>query len=486
MRAGKGLDSKCRAPAVRLPAVQKKEAVTIATGDGLPLPQRWWAMAAIILGISLSVLDSTIVNLALPDITRDLGASPSAAVWVVNAYQLATLVLLLPFAHVGERLGYRRVYLAGLAVFTAASLLCVIAPSLPLLAGARALQGIGAAGMMSVNAALVRLTYPVASLGRGIALNSVVVATSSVAGPTIAALVLSVAAWPWLFLIQLPLGVLVLLVGARALPHNTVKSTAGRLRPSDVVMNVLMFTLVFLAADTLGARRGGVEAGMVALSAAMLAAGVAVGWIYIRRQLRETSPLFPVDLLRIPVFGLSMCTSVTAFAAQTLAFIALPFMLLERQGRGHLEAGLLITAWPAAVVLVAPVAGRLIARVRGGLLGGIGLATMAAGLALLALMPDQPTSFQLAWRLALCGAGFGLFQSPNNHIILTSPPLRRAGAASGMLGTARLTGQSAGAVMLGLVFSAWGVQQAGPEIALGLAAVLAAASAAFSLLRLRV
>lgn len=442
-------------------------------------------MAAIILGISLSVLDATIVNLALPDITRDLGASPSAAVWVVNAYQLATLVLLLPCAHVGERFGYRRVYLVGLAIFTAASLLCVMAPSLPMLAGARALQGVGAAGMMSVNAALVRLTYPVEALGRGIALNSVVVATSSVAGPTIAALVLSVAPWPWLFIIQLPLGILVLLVGARALPHNTVKSTAGRLRPSDVVMNILMFTLVFLAADTWGARRGGVETAMVALSAAMLVAGAAVGWVYIRRQLREESPLFPVDLLRIPVFGLSMCTSVTAFAAQTLAFIALPFMLLEGHGRGHLEAGLLITAWPVAVVLVAPVAGRLIARVRGGLLGGIGLATMSLGLALLAAMPDQPSGTQVAWRLALCGAGFGLFQSPNNHIILTSPPLRRAGAASGMLGTARLTGQSAGAVMLGLVFSVWGAQQAGPGIAMGLAAALAGASAAFSLLRLR-
>ena len=453
--------------------------------DGLPLPQRWWAMAAIILGISLSVLDATIVNLALPDITRDLGASASASVWVVNAYQLATLVLLLPCAHVGERLGYRRVYLVGLSIFTAASLLCVVAPSLPWLAGARALQGIGAAGMMSVNAALVRLTYPVAHLGRGIALNSVVVATSSVAGPTVAALVLSVASWPWLFLIQLPLGLLVLAVGARALPHNAVKGGGERLRAGDVAMNVAMFTLVFLAADTLGARRGGVDFRLVATALAMLVAGVAVGWFYIRRQLREPSPLFPVDLLRIPIFALSMCTSVTAFAAQTLAFIALPFMLLVGQGRGHLEAGLLITAWPAAVVVSAPLAGRLIARVRGGLMGGIGLGTLAAGLALLALAPADPSTWQIAWRLALCGAGFGLFQSPNNHTILTSAPLRRAGAASGMLGTARLTGQSLGAVLIGLVFSVWGVHDAGPDIALGLAAVLAGASATFSLLRLR-
>ena len=460
--------------------------VQIVPGEGLPLPQRWWAMAAIITGIALSVLDSTIVNLALPDITRHFGASASAAVWVVNAYQLATLALLLPCAHLGERLGYRRVYLAGLALFTAASVLCAIAPTLPLLAAARAVQGVGAAGMMGVNAALVRLTYPVHLLPRGIALNSVVVATSSVAGPSIAALVLSVASWPWLFLIQIPFGISVWLLGRRALPSNAVRSDAPRLRAGDLLMNVAMFSLVFLAADALGARSGAAaDTGMVGAALVLLAVGVAVGWIYVRRQWTEPEPLLPVDLLRIPVFGLSMCTSVTAFAAQTLAFIALPFLLLEGQGRGHLEAGLLITAWPVAIVVFAPLAGRLIARIPGGLLSGVGLAVMAIGLGLLALLPDQPTGAQVAWRLALCGAGFGLFQSPNNHIILTSPPLRRAGAASGMLGTARLTGQSLGAVLLGLVFSVAGVRDGGASFALGLACGLAALSAVFSLSRLR-
>ncbi|HEY0824217.1 MAG TPA: MFS transporter [Ramlibacter sp.] len=443
-------------------------------------------MAAIILGIALTVLDSTILNLALPDITRHFGASPAAAVWVINAYQLATLSLLLPCAHLGERVGYRRVYLVGLAVFTVASLGCVLAPTLPLLAGARAVQGLGAAGMMAVNAALVRLTYPGSVLGRGIALNSVVVASSSVAGPTIAALVLSVASWPWLFLIQLPLGGLVLVLGHRALPSNTTPPSGPRLRALDVLLNMAMFSLVFLAADAFGARRGGApDPRMMAVAALLLAAGLGVGWVYMRRMLRQPVPLFPVDLLRIRVFALSMCTSVTAFSAQTLAFIALPFLLLEGQGRGHFEAGLLITAWPAAIVLVAPLAGRLIHRVRGGLLGGIGLGILSLGLALLALLPDAAATWGMAAALALCGAGFGLFQSPNNHIIVTSPPLRRAGAASGMLGTARLTGQSLGAVLLALIFSVAGVGEGATTIAFALAALLAAGSSAFSLLRLR-
>ena len=456
-----------------------------AAADGLPAPQRTWAMAAIILGITLSVLDSTIVNLALPDITRDFGASAASAVWVVNAYQLATLGLLLPCAHLGDRFGYRRVYLTGLAVFTLASLLCAVASSLPLLAAARALQGLGAAGLMSVNAALVRLTFPSRMLGRAIALNSVVVATASVAGPTIAALVLSVASWPWLFLVQLPFGVVVWLLGRRSLPVNAAYGAAA-LSPLDVVLNMAMFVLLFLGADTLGARSGAsADARKLLLAAGLLLAALGVGWFYLRRQRREATLLFPVDLLRIPVFALSMCTSVTAFAAQTLAFVCLPFLLLEGQGRSHLEAGLLITAWPAAIVLTAPIAGRLIPRVAGGLLGGVGLATMACGLALLALLPQHATAADLAWRLALCGIGFGLFQSPNNHTIVTSAPLARAGAASGMLGTARLTGQSLGAVLLGILFSVAGVHGGGVEIAFGLAAGLAAAAAVFSWLRVR-
>jgi MFS transporter, DHA2 family, multidrug resistance protein len=462
----------------------EQRAAAVADG-GLPAPERYWAMAAILLGIALSVLDSSIVNLALPDITRDFGASASDAVWVVNAYQLATLVLLLPCAKIGESVGYKRVYIVGLVVFTLASLGCAVAPTLPFLKLARAVEGLGAAGMMAVNAALVRLTYPSSMLGRGLAFNSMVVAASSVAGPSLAALVLSVASWPWLFLIQIPLCVVVFVLGRRALPRNTAPATGPRLHPLDVVLNIATFSLVFLGADALGVREGGVETGRgLALPALLLVGAVLVGTFYVRRMWRQPAPLLPVDLLRIRIFALSMCTSVTAFAAQTLAFVALPFLLLEGQGRSHFEAGLLITAWPAAIVLFAPLAGRLIHRVGGGALGGFGLALLAVGLALVAVLPAHPSTWRIAVPLALCGAGFGLFQTPNNHTIVTSAPLRRAGAASGMLGTARLTGQSLGAVMLALIFGVAGVRTGG-SIALGLGAVLAAAGALFSSLRIR-
>ena len=456
--------------------------------DGLPPPARYRAMAVIILGIAVSILDGTIVNLALPGIARDLHASAAQAVWVVNAYQVATLAFLLPFANLGDRVGYRRVYLSGLAFFTAASLGCTLADSMPLLAAARAIQGLGAAGIMSVNTALVSLIYPRRMLGRGIAINSLVAAAASVAGPSVAAAILSVASWPWLFALNLPLGVVVLWLGFRALPHNPPGPAVGaRLLWVDVALNALMFSLLFLGVDTLGTSAGqGATSPALVSGIALLVAGVVVGVIYVRRQLIQPVPLFPVDLLRIPVFALSMGTSITAFAAQTLTYIALPFLMLDGYGRTPIQAGLLITAWPIATVVVSPIVGRLIGRYPDGLLGGIGLGIMAAGLALLALLPDAPANADIVWRMVLCGIGFGMFQSPNNHTIVTTAPQHRSGGASGMLGTARLTGQAIGAVILAIIFSFANAHNGhGPIIALALASCFSAAGGTFSSLRLR-
>ncbi len=420
--------------------------------DGLPQPARRQAMLVIILGLTLAVLDSSIVNLALPDIARQLRSGAAQSVWVVNAYQIATLVALLPLAALGERLGYRRVYLAGMLLFALASVGAMLAASMPALVAARALQGLGASGVMAVNAALVRLIYPRAQLGYGMAVNSLVVATASMAGPSVAAAILSVASWPWLFAMNLPLGLLAWWLARRALPDNpAAQRPAPRFSALDVLLNGAMFALLFLGGAQLGVRAAGQGGG--ASGWLLLCAGLAVGAVHLWRQWGRAAPLFPVDLLRIPVFALSMASSVGAFCAQMLGFLSLPFLLLESYGRSHLQAGLLITAWPLATAVVAPLAGRLIGRYPDGLLGGIGMAVFAAGLLALGLLPAQPADADVLWRMALCGAGFALFQSPNNHTIVTSAPLHRSGAASGMLGTARLTGQTLGAVVLAAIFA---------------------------------
>ncbi|HEY3047350.1 MAG TPA: MFS transporter [Polaromonas sp.] len=458
--------------------------------DGLPARERLRALLVIILGIVMAVLDGTIVNLALPDITRELHATAAQSIWVINAYQIATLALLLPLATLGDIVGYRRVYLAGMAVFTLASVACALADSLTTLALARVLQGLGAAGLMSVNTALVRLIYPKHLLGRGIAINSLAVAIASVAGPSIAAAILSVASWPWLFALNIPFGLLSLLLGRKALPQNPTKAAGVRLSPLDVVLNALMFGLIFLGVDGLGVRveaaPGSAQGASLSLPLAELAAGIVVGVIYVRRQLTQPVPLFPLDLLRIPVFALSMGTSIGAFCAQTLAYVGLPFLLLGSYGRSHLEAGLLLTAWSLSIVVMAPMVGRLIGRYSGGLLGGAGLGMLSLGLVLLGMLPSQPANADIVWRMALCGLGFGLFQSPNNHTIITSAPAHRSGGASGMLGTARLTGQTLGAVLLAMIFAVFDPHDGkGPLIALWLAAAFAAAAGVCSALRIK-
>jgi DHA2 family multidrug resistance protein-like MFS transporter len=425
--------------------VQKNDTAPAApVPDGLPAPQRYWAMAAIILGISLSVLDASIVNLALPDITRDFGASPSAAVWVVNAYQLATLGLLLPCAHLGDRFGYRRVYLVGLVVFILASLACVMSSSLLMLAAARALQGMGAAGLMSVNSALVRLTYPANRLGRAIALNSVVVASSSVAGPSIAALILSVASWPWLFVLQLPLGIVVWWVARRSLPRNRTNSSA-RLSPLDVALNILMFVLLFLGADALGARSGGAgDTGKLLAAGALLLGALAVGWFYLRRQLRQETPLFRWTCCASGVRAVDVHFGHGLRVADAgLHLPALP--AARRAGPQPPGGGLLVTAWPAAIVVAAPIAGRLIHRVPADCWVAIGLGDHGDGPG--PAGSDAGPADGPGHRLAARAVRHRLrpvpvAQQPHHRDQRTAGP---RGAASGHGGNGALTGQSLGA-----------------------------------------
>lgn len=442
--------------------------------QGVPVPQRYWAIAVIALGIALAVLDSAIANVALPTIARDLRASASASIWVINAYQLAITISLLPLASLGDRVGYRRVYTAGLALFTVASLGCALAPSLAALALARVIQGFGAAGIMSVNTALVRTIYPPAMLGRGVAINAMVVAVASAVGPTVASVVLSVASWPWLFAINVPIGIVAVAGALKALPANP-----GHDAPYDylsAVMNAIVFGLLIFTIDGLG------HGEPLGYALAQALAVALVGYVFVRRQVTQTAPLLPIDLLRIPVFALSVGTSVCSFCAQMLAFVSLPFLFQNTLGLTQVQTGLLITPWPVAIVFAAPVSGVLSDRYSAGLLGGIGLIVLTAGLALLAALGAHPPLFDIVWRMALCGAGFGIFQSPNNRQMLSAAPRERSGGASGMLGTARLTGQTLGAALVALIF---GIAPAsGPTIALEVAAGFAALAAAVSLLRL--
>lgn len=195
--------------------------------SGLQPRRRAVAVAAVLSSMALVVLDAGVVNLALPTIAGALQVPAGAAVLVVTAYQAAVLMALLPCGALGERLGYRRVFAAGVALFTAASLLCALAPSLTWLVAARFLQGLGGAAIMSVGVALLRFSVPADRLGSAIGWNAMTIALCSAAGPTVGALVLTLGDWPWLFALNLPLGLGVLLA-TRALPVTRPGAGARR------------------------------------------------------------------------------------------------------------------------------------------------------------------------------------------------------------------------------------------------------------------
>ncbi|MDW8846384.1 MFS transporter [Erwinia sp. MMLR14_017] len=449
---------------------------TTSPADGLPVPQRYGAIMAIALGITVAVLDGAIANVALPTIARELQASPAESIWIVNAYQLAIIISLLSLSFLGDILGYRRIYQAGLVVFTCTSLFCALSGSLEMLTFARVLQGFGGAALMSVNTALIRIIYPQRFLGRGMGINSLIVAVSTAAGPTVAAAVLSVASWKWLFLINVPVGLAALYLAFRFLPDNIQKAKEQRFDVPSAIMNALTFGLLISALS--GFAQG--QSGILVLSE--LVALVIVGSLFIRRQLKMPFPLLPVDLLRIPIFSLSIGTSVCSFCAQMLAMVSLPFFLQTVLQRGEVATGLLLTPWPLATMVMAPIAGRLTDRYHAGLLGAVGLAMFATGLFALALLPDSPSDLNIIWRMALCGAGFGLFQSPNNHTIISSAPRHRSGGASGMLGTARLLGQTSGAALVALMFNLFGAH--GTHASLLLAGSFSSLAAVVSALRI--
>jgi DHA2 family multidrug resistance protein-like MFS transporter len=441
---------------------------------GLPPARLRAAVLTIVIAVGMAALDTSIANTALPTIATDLNASPASSIWIVNAYQLALVASLLPLGALGEIVGFRRVYQAGLAVFTVASLLCALSWSLPTLTAARVLQGFGAAGIMSVNTALIRFIYPSNQLGRGVGFNALVVATSTALGPTVAAGVLSVAAWPLLFAVNVPAGVLALFLAARALPETP--RAARRFDWLGSLLSAVTFSAIILVVGE-ASHQATVFQTLVVLAVAIIA-----GTLLVRQQMGQAAPLLPIDLYRRPLFALSSATSMCSFAAQGLSFVSLPFLFQMVQGHSAVETGLLLTPWPVATGILAPIAGPLSDKYPPAILGGIGMAILCTGLVFMATLPDGASYPAVMVRMAVCGAGFGFFQSPNLKAIMSSAPPGRSGGASGTVATSRLIGQSVGAALVALCFGLSPLH--GPTLALALAACFAGVASLVSFSRL--
>jgi DHA2 family multidrug resistance protein-like MFS transporter len=439
-----------------------------AAGDGPPLP----ALIAILASVATVTLDISIANTALPTIARDLATTDASSVWIINVYHLAMTAALLPLAALGEIVGHRRVFLVGLVVFTAASLACGLSGALPILMIARSFQGLGAAAISGVTPALIRFLYPPRNLGRGLGIYAAVVGVAFTVGPTAASAILSVANWPWLFLVNVPIGVVASALALRRLPATPL--SARTLDGWAALLCAAFFGLLLL-----GLGEAAHQASWPLIVASLFAAALC-GYSLFRREAGRPAPILAVDLFRNPIFALSSATSVCAFTVQGCAFVALPFLLHSTLGYDQIEVGLLITPWPAVVAVMAVITGMLADRVPAGLLGGAGLLLLCGGMASLALLPAAPGIGNLGLRLAFCGVGFGLFQSPNMRSIMSSSPPDRSGSASGIVAISRMLGQAIGAVLVALCFSLSPANGAEAALWVGCVGALLGSAASFA------
>lgn len=440
-----------------------------AAHPGLPRPRRGWAIAGISFGTALLVLDGAIANVALPTIARDLGVGNGAVTNVVTVYQLVLVMVLLPFASLGDRLGHRNLYQYGQLLFLVSSGLCLFADNLLVLLALRTLQAVGAGMALSVSAAMLRQIYPSNRLGTGMGLNSVIVASSSALAPTMGGFIVSHAPWQWVFVAAVPLAAVSLLLG-RALP-DPVRTD----RPVEWASGIWSAMTMLLVI-------GGLQMAThenLAIGIACFILGCVSAYLLVQREKKRTAPVFPVDLLANPVLGLSALAAIACFTAAGSLLIALPFRLEVGLGFPPEQVGLLLLPFPLTMLFVSPFAGWLSDRVAPTKLGVTGMCIAICGLLLLAFLPGEVDAFTLAWRLSLTALGFGLFFAPNTRLLIGQAPIERAAAAGGLVSTSRLLGQTLAAVMVGMLLtSTLGLGPVPLLIACGLAVVAALCSMA--------
>lgn len=449
----------------------------VADTDGLPAPLRYWAAAAILIGVFMATLDSSIVNIALPTIADRLRTDAATATWAVTAYQMASAATVLTFAALAQRVEPAAVYSRGLAAFVAASLACALAPTIGWLVACRAIQGLACAAIVSVGIGLYRSVVPARLLGSVLGINALVVAAGAAAGPAVGGILLTVADWRALFYVNVPLGVGGWVIARKALcaVHGGAPARPGSFDRFGAVLAAAAMSVVVAGVDGLGRRS---HAGSIMF----FSCGALLILAFLRVQHAAGSrALLPLDLCRSRRFSSAAVTSLLAFVAQGSALVALPFLLQTGYGYSPVESGLLLLAWPLAVAVSAPLAGRLADRADGRRVATMGLLLFALGLGALAMLPGtgaHAAHAAIVWRAALAGVGFGLFQTPNNREMLSVVDKPRTGIASGVLATARTLGQSVGAALVAVVLANLASAAGSPTgLPLGAALWIACASA---------
>jgi EmrB/QacA subfamily drug resistance transporter len=421
---------------------------------------RWAILGVVALGTFMTALDASIVNIGLPSIARTFRTPVGgAAEWVVIAYLVAIAATLLSFGHLSDLVGRKPVWLAGLATFTAGSMLCGAAPSLALLVLARAFQGLGGAMIFAPGLAIITDAFPPAGRGRALGINAVVFAVGTSLGPTLGGLITEHLSWRWIFYLNVPLGALALLASQAVLP----RSGPRRREPFDVAgAGLLAVGFALLTVGLSFSPEWGW--GSVRLLACLAVGTGALGGAALVER-RASRPIVDFALFRERTLASSLGSVTLAMLALFAVSFMLPFYFEELRGFSVEKSGLLLTPLPLTIAVVAPVSGSLADRIGSRWLAASGLALACLGLLFLARLAAESTLGEIIGCLVLTGVGQGMFQTPNARALMNAVPPGEQGEASGLLATGRVVGQSLSVALAGAIFVGVGGASAGRALA---------------------
>ena len=431
-----------------------------ASGDGRERANKWAVLAIAAAGGFMTTLDSSIVNIGLPAIARTFGVGVSGAIeWIIIGYLIVIAAVLLTFGRLADMIGRKPIYELGLVIFVVGSILSGAAPSLGFLIAARIFQGLGGALIFSVNIAMITSVFPASERGRALGWNSVIIALGISAGPTIGGIITQYLTWRWIFYVNVPVGIIVLLATIRVLTERAHKGQ-GRFDP----LGAGLFA-VGLASLTLGLSFGQ-EWGWTSLGliAAVLIGVVALtAAIFVERQVPD--PILDLALLTNRVFASSNISFILCMLALFAPGFLLPFYFEELRGFSVVQSGLLLTPLPITLAIMAPISGTLADRIGSRWLSPLGLAVACLGLFFLSQINAQSSIGDIIWRLIFTGVGQGLFQAPNTRAMMGAAPPSEQGVASGLLATGRVIGQSLSVALAGTIFTSLGAAAAGTLLA---------------------
>jgi EmrB/QacA subfamily drug resistance transporter len=424
--------------------------------DGMP--NKWTVLGIVAVGVFMVTLDASIVNISLPKISLSFHVPLNGMVeWVVISYLVVIVSLLLSFGRLSDIIGRKLLWVMGLSVFTVSSALCGAAPSLLLLVIFRALQGIGGAMIMAISPAMVTRAFPPTERGRALGLNGLVVAAGTTAGPAIGGFITHTLTWRWIFYINVPISIFGIMAALRCLKEKT-QPLEGRMRFDPVGAVLLSAGMISLMmAMSFGQEFGWLSASILGL----FMIGLVLLTAFLINEKRINHPIVDLSLFRNRLFTAAISTSFMSFLSLFAVVFLMPFYLEELLSLSPDKAGLIMTAVPLTLSIVAPVSGWLSDKLGSRILSSTGIAIASVGLWLLSNLSAISSTFDIVWPLIVVGFGQALFQSPNNSAIMGSVPQNRLGIASGFLATVRVLGQSSSVALSGAIFTSLGGARAG-------------------------